>query len=66
VNSFDEAASGFVQRRLDSVTVLVGQALDDLEAKRVDIESALRILANAAWVEGHREGRGAHEHEPSD
>jgi hypothetical protein len=38
------------------VQVLVGLALDDLEYGHLDVETALRFVANRAWDEGHREG----------
>jgi hypothetical protein len=43
-------------RQDQMVQVLVGLALDDLECGQLDAESALRLVANRAWVEGHREG----------
>jgi len=30
--------------------------LDDLEEGRLDVESALRIIARAAWAAGYRQG----------
>ncbi|HEX4356810.1 MAG TPA: hypothetical protein VH141_04780 [Pseudonocardia sp.] len=38
------------------INTLVTHALDDLEEGRLDIESALRIIARAAWAAGHRQG----------
>jgi len=32
---------------------LVGQALDDLEAERVDVAGALKLVATTAWRQGH-------------
>jgi hypothetical protein len=38
------------------INTLVTHALDDLEEGRLDVESALRIIARAAWAAGHRQG----------
>jgi hypothetical protein len=38
------------------IDVLVGLALDDLSEGNIDIETALRTIARAAWTEGHRHG----------
>jgi hypothetical protein len=38
------------------IQALVGLALDDLEYGHLDVETALRFVANRAWGEGHREG----------
>jgi hypothetical protein len=35
------------------VETMVAQALDDLEAARVDVPTALRLLAMIAWRAGH-------------
>lgn len=40
----------------DFINTLVTHALDDLEEGRLDVESALRIIARAAWAAGHRQG----------
>jgi hypothetical protein len=41
------------------VAMLVGQALDDLEARNIDTVTAFRLVAERAWVEGHRAGLNA-------
>ena len=41
------------------VAMLVGQALDDLEAEHIDIATALRLVAELAWVEAYRVGLNA-------
>jgi hypothetical protein len=38
------------------IQALVGLALDDLDYGHLDVETALRFVANRAWGEGHREG----------
>jgi hypothetical protein len=38
------------------IDVLVGLALDDLAEGNIDIETALRTIARAAWTDGHRHG----------
>lgn len=35
------------------VETIAAQALDDLEAGRVDVPTALRLLATIAWRAGH-------------
>jgi hypothetical protein len=35
------------------VETMVAQALDDLEAQRIDVPAALRLVATIAWCEGH-------------
>ena len=37
----------------EALTALVEQARDDVNAERVDVISALRAVASAAWREGH-------------
>ena len=39
---------------------IVAQALDDLEAERLELPAALRLVATLAWRQGHREA----EHPP--
>jgi hypothetical protein len=39
------------------VEILVAQALDDLDERRVDVPAALRVIAHAAWLAGVRRGR---------
>jgi hypothetical protein len=34
--------------------ILVGQALDDIEAGRLELSTALRLLADYAWSAGYR------------
>jgi hypothetical protein len=41
------------------VAMLVGQALDDIEARNIDIATAFRLVAERAWAEGHRTGLNA-------
>ncbi|HTK66238.1 MAG TPA: hypothetical protein VL595_27920 [Pseudonocardia sp.] len=36
-----------------AAAVLVGQALDDLAAERVDVAGALELVATIAWRQGH-------------
>jgi hypothetical protein len=36
-----------------AAVALVGQALDDLEAERVDVAAALTLVATTAWRQGH-------------
>ncbi|HEY2204012.1 MAG TPA: hypothetical protein VGH99_06000 [Pseudonocardia sp.] len=38
------------------IDALVAQALDDLEEERVDVETALRVIARVAWEAGWRAG----------
>ena len=49
------------QRRLQLVPDLVGQALDDLDAGRLDVGSALRLVAEIAWQRGYEECQAAEE-----
>lgn len=37
----------------DVVAVLVGQALDDMAAERVDVAGALALVGTIAWRQGH-------------
>jgi hypothetical protein len=37
----------------NQIETMVGQALDDLEAERVDLPTALRLVAKVAWHAGH-------------
>jgi hypothetical protein len=39
------------------VETIAAQALDDLEAGRVDVPTALRLLATIAWHAGHLEAK---------
>ena len=39
------------------IDALVAQALDDLDEGRLDVESALRTIANVAWQLGRAAGR---------
>jgi hypothetical protein len=44
---------------------IVAQALDDLDAERLDLPAVFRLVASIAWSQGHREGaqhRPAHLH----
>jgi len=41
---------------IEFINTLVTHALDDLEEGRLDVESALRIIARAAWAAGYRQG----------
>jgi hypothetical protein len=41
------------------VATLVGQALDDIKARNIDIATAFRLVAERAWAEGHRAGLNA-------
>jgi len=53
-------------RRRILIEILTAQALDDLEAKRLDTESALRAIAAAAWDSAEKDA--AHldaEHPPT-
>jgi hypothetical protein len=40
------------------ITMLVVNALDDLDASRTDVETALRLVATLAWQEGYESGAG--------
>jgi len=37
----------------DVLTLLVGQALDDIDVGRLGVASALRMVAEIAWKHGH-------------
>jgi hypothetical protein len=37
------------------IETIVAQALDDLEAERLDLPDALRLAATIAWYRGHDE-----------
>jgi hypothetical protein len=39
--------------------MLVGQALDDIEAQNIDLATTFQLVAERAWAEGHRAGRNA-------
>ncbi|HEY2206866.1 MAG TPA: hypothetical protein VGH99_20590 [Pseudonocardia sp.] len=38
------------------IDIIVGQTLDDLEAERIDVPAALRLVATLAWRDGHELG----------
>jgi hypothetical protein len=42
------------RHRARAVVALVNAALDDIEAERLDIANALRLVAEQAWVGGER------------
>jgi hypothetical protein len=46
-----------VENRDGIIEGLVGQALDDLDAGRLDTTQALRLIAEAAWSAGYADGR---------
>ena len=39
-----------------ALDLLIGIALDDLEQGNVDVETALRLVAQRAWDQGYRAG----------
>ncbi len=43
----------------DVLTLLVGQALDDIDAGRFDVEAALRMVAEIAWKHGYDQAMGS-------
>ena len=45
--------------------ILVGQALDDIEAGRLELSAALSLLADYAWSAGYRACRDQHDLHPS-
>jgi hypothetical protein len=51
-----DLASSAGRERNRVVAMLVSQALDDLEAERIDAATAFRLVAERAWAEGHRAG----------
>jgi hypothetical protein len=54
-----DLASAAGRERDPVVSMLVGQALDDLESERIDAATAFRLVAERAWTEGHRAGLNA-------
>jgi hypothetical protein len=51
-----DAATSPARERRRVVAMLVGHALDDLESERIDIDTALLLVAGRAWVESYRAG----------
>ena len=52
--------SSWLSRERDRVVaMLVGQALDDVESERIDVATAVRLVAGRAWTEGYRAGSHA-------
>jgi hypothetical protein len=39
------------------IEVLIAQALDDLDDARLEIATALRLIAEVAWQGGYHDGR---------
>jgi hypothetical protein len=52
--------AAWLSRERDRVVImLVGQALDDVESERIDVATAIRLVAGRAWTEGYRAGSHA-------
>jgi hypothetical protein len=54
-----DSASPAGRERARVISMLVGQALDDLESENIDAATAFRLVAERAWAEGHRAGLNA-------
>lgn len=54
-----DASTSPSERGHRAVALLVGQALDDLESERIDLATALQLVVERAWSEGHRAGLAA-------
>lgn len=49
---------GCDDRKRQCVGLLVGHALDDLEAERIGIVEVLQLVAEQAWMDGMRQALG--------
>ncbi len=54
----DDAADYRASGRDSVIALIVDHALDDLEADRIDLPTALTLTALAAWQECERAGHG--------